>query len=245
MDRTTLKWGLLALCCGLFSAQAAESDPLAASLAELGLKPKAVADSAIPGMLQVITDNGLFFASKDGRYLLQGDAYDLKDKMHLNEQILRPYRKESLAALATSGILFKSPQEKYLVTVFTDTDCGYCRKLHSDMQQYLDAGISIRYMAFPRGGEKSETFATLRSIWCAKDQQAAMNKAKAGEDVAPAQCKNNVAEQYQLGRSFGISGTPALVLADGTLIPGYQPAEALAKALAEQAKVLAETAKAG
>jgi len=245
MDRNSLKWGLLALACSMFSAQAAAPDPLAASLAELGLTPKAVADSAIPGMLQVITDNGLFFASKDGRFLLQGDAYDLHEKMHLNEQILRPYRKDSLAALANSGIMFKSPQEKYLVTVFTDTDCGYCRKLHSDMQQYLDAGISIRYMAFPRGGEKSETFATLRSIWCAKDQQGAMNKAKAGEEVSPSQCKNNVAEQYQLGRSFGISGTPALVLADGTLIPGYQPAEALAKALAEQAKVLAETAKAG
>lgn len=236
MKGISLKASLLALACSVFAATAASPDPLEASLAELGLKANSVADSPIPGMLQVFTDNGLFFASKDGRYLLQGDAYDLKEKMHLNEQILRPYRQASLAKMADSGILFKAPNEKYLVTVFTDTDCGYCRKLHHDMQQYLDAGISIRYLAFPRGGENSETFATLRSIWCAKDKQSAMNKAKAGETVSPAQCQNNVAEQYKLGRSFGITGTPALVLADGTMIPGYQPAEALAKALEQLAK---------
>lgn len=209
---------------------------LAQQLAELGLKPTSVANSPVPGLLQVFTDRGLFFASADGQYLIQGEVFDLKNKVHINEEVMKPMRLAGVKKMAASAIEFKAKNEKFAVTVFTDTDCGYCRKLHSEMQDYLDAGITVRYLAYPRGGENSQTFSTLESIWCSKDKQGAMNKAKSGSEVSVAKCATNVAAQYHMGQSFGISGTPALVLPDGSLIPGYQPAAALAAALTQLAK---------
>lgn len=230
---------LLALpSVSVLAAPAASSvDPkLAKQLAELGLKPTSVANAPVPGLLQVFTDRGLFFASADGQYLIQGEVFDLKNKVHVNEEVMKPMRQAGVKQMSASAIEFKAKNEKFAVTVFTDTDCGYCRKLHSEMQDYLDAGITVRYLAYPRGGENSQTFSTLESIWCSKDQQGAMNKAKSGSEVSVAKCQNTVAAQYRLGQSFGISGTPALVLPDGTLIPGYQPAAALAAALTQLAK---------
>lgn len=209
---------------------------LAKQLAELGLKPTSVANAPVPGLLQVFTDRGLFFASADGQYLIQGEVFDLKNKVHVNEEVMKPMRQAGVKQMSASAIEFKAKNEKFAVTVFTDTDCGYCRKLHSEMQDYLDAGITVRYLAYPRGGENSQTFSTLESIWCSKDQQGAMNKAKSGSEVSVAKCQNTVAAQYHLGQSFGVNGTPALVLPDGTLIPGYQPAAALAAALTQQVK---------
>jgi len=209
---------------------------LAQQLAELGLKPTSVANAPVPGLLQVFTDRGLFFASADGQYLIQGEVFDLKNKVHVNEEVMKPMRQAGVKQMSASAIEFKAKNEKFAVTVFTDTDCGYCRKLHSEMQDYLDAGITVRYLAYPRGGENSQTFNTLESIWCSKDKQGAMNKAKSGSEVSVAKCATNVAAQYHMGQSFGISGTPAIVLPDGSLIPGYQPAAALAAALTQLAK---------
>ena len=205
-------------------------------LAELGLKPRSVANSPVPGLLQVFTDRGLFFASADGQYLIQGEVFDLNNKVHVNEEVMKPMRQQGVKQMTASAIEYKAKDEKFVVTIFTDTDCGYCRKLHNEMPDYLNAGITVRYLAYPRGGENSQTFRTLESIWCSKDQQGAMDKAKAGGEVSVAKCGNDVAAQYQLGQSFGIAGTPALVLPDGTLIPGYQPAAALAAALTQLAK---------
>jgi len=205
-------------------------------MAEIGLKPTSVANAPLPGLLQVFTDRGLFFATADGQYLIQGDVFDLKNKVHVNEQLMKPMRLAGVNKMTPNAIEFKAKNEKFVVTVFTDTDCGYCRKLHSEIQDYLDAGITIHYLAYPRGGENSETFNTLESIWCSKDKPGAMSKAKSGSAVSVAKCDNSVAAQYQLGQSFGVTGTPALVLPDGTLIPGYQPAAALAATLSQLAK---------
>lgn len=207
---------------------------LEASFAEIGLKVNSVADSPVPGLLQVLTDHGLFFASQDGRYLVEGQVFDLQKKAMVNDQIMASVRKVGIDKMKASAIEFKAPNEKHVITVFTDTSCGYCRKLHNEMQTYLDAGITVRYLAFPRGGVQSETFSQLQSIWCAPNKQDAMTKAKSGEFVAASNCKNNVAEQYKLGASFGIQGTPAIVLPDGSMIPGYQPAAQLVAAMASK-----------
>lgn len=209
---------------------------LEASFADIGLKVNSVADSPVTGLVQVLTDHGLFFASKDGRYLVEGQVYDLKNKNMINDQIMATVRKSGIDKLKASAIEFKSPQEKHVVTVFTDTSCGYCRKLHSELQTYLDAGITVRYLAFPRGGLQSETYGQLQSIWCASNKQDALTKAKSGEFVAQNNCKNNVAEQYEVGASFGIQGTPAIVLPDGSMIPGYQPAAQLLTTLTAKGK---------
>ena len=229
-----MKKVVLGLVLAFSTASLAASDndaKLKASMAQVGLKVNSVADSVVPGLQQVLTDRGLFFAANNGQFLIEGNIYDLANKQLVNDKILQGVRKNGVAAMKSSVIEYKAKDEKHVVTVFTDTSCGYCRKLHSEMQSYLDQGITVRYLAFPRGGVPSETYNDLQSIWCAKDQQQAMDKAKAGEQIPAAQCQNTVAEQYSLGQSFGVSGTPAIVLADGTLIPGYQPAAALAGTL--------------
>lgn len=223
---------MLALTAGSLAAAVSDDHAkLKAELAAVGLKVNSVADSVIPGVQQVLTDKGLFFSANQGQYLIEGNIYDLTNKQLVNDKILQQVRKSGIQSMQGSVIEYKAKDEKHAITVFTDTSCGYCRKLHSEMQTYLDQGITVRYLAFPRGGVASETFTELQSIWCAKNPQQAMDKAKAGDTIAAAQCTNTVAEQYNLGQSFGISGTPAIVLADGTLIPGYQPASALAATL--------------
>jgi thiol:disulfide interchange protein DsbC len=223
---------MLALTAGSLSAAVADDHAqLKATLAEIGLKVNSVADSVVPGLQQVLTDKGLFFSTNKGQFLIEGSVYDLTNRQLVNDKILQDVRKSGIAAMRDSAIEFKAKDEKHAITVFTDTSCGYCRKLHSELQTYLDKGITVRYLAFPRGGVSSETYTELQSIWCAKNPQQAMNKAKSGDKIAIAQCPNNVAAQYSLGQSFGISGTPAIVLEDGTLIPGYQPAAALVSTL--------------
>ncbi|EGM78650.1 protein-disulfide isomerase [Rheinheimera sp. A13L] len=205
------------------------------AFSEVGLNVKAVADSTVPGMLQVQTDKGLFFMSENKQYLFEGNIYDLKNKKLVNEDILKDIRKAGVKEFNDSAIEFKAADEKYVVHIFTDTSCGYCRKLHDEMADFNKAGITVRYLAFPRGGVQSATYDELQSIWCAKDTQQAMTDGKAGKAVKQASCKNTVAQQYELGQSFGINGTPALILPDGRLIPGYQPAAALAATLSQEA----------
>lgn len=205
------------------------------AFSEVGLNVKAVADSTVPGMLQVQTDKGLFFMSENKQYLFEGNIYDLKNKKLVNEDILKDIRKAGVKDFDNSVIEFKAPDEKYVVHVFTDTSCGYCRKLHNEMADLNKAGITVRYLAFPRGGVQSATYDELQSIWCAKDSKQALTDAKNGKAVQQASCQNKVAQQYELGQSFGINGTPALILPDGRLIPGYQPAAALVAALSQSA----------
>src|SRR5690606_35260891 len=116
-------------------------------------------------------------------------------------------------------------------TVFTDIDCGYCRKLHAEMQGYNELGIGVSYLFFPRSGLKTASYDKAVSVWCAADQQKAMDKAKAGSQVAEKQCDNPVAEQYQAGLASGVTGTPALILQDGTMLPGYMPPDQLKQRL--------------
>jgi thiol:disulfide interchange protein DsbC len=216
------------------SAQAVLPD-VNQAFSEIGLNVKTVADSTVPGMLQVQTDKGLFFISENKQYLFEGNIYDLKNKKLVNEDILKGIRKAGLKDFNDSVIEFKATNEKYVIHVFTDTSCGYCRKLHNEMADLNKAGITVRYLAFPRGGIQSATYDELQSIWCSKDAKQALTDAKGGKAVKQASCQNNVAQQYELGQSFGISGTPALILPDGSLIPGYQPAAALVAALSQNA----------
>src|SRR5690606_13363610 len=121
---------------------------------------------------------------------------------------------------------------KAVVSVFTDVDCGYCRKLHKEVPQLNAMGIEVRYLAYPRAGIGSESYQKLVTIWCAKDRQTAMTRFKNGEHVATSTCKDNpISDQYTLGDKMGVNGTPALVKVDGELIPGYMPADDLAKTL--------------
>ena len=198
----------------------------------LGANVTSVTKSPVAGFYEVLTPRGLFYASADGRYLMQGSIYDLdNDLKNITEQKMATVRKVKLETYTDSMIVFPAKNAKHTVTVFTDVDCCYWQKLHANMAQYIALGITVRYMAFPRGGPRSPAWGKMQSLWCSDDQHKAMDDLKAGSAIAKASCDNKVGEHYQLGIEFGVTGTPAIILDDGSLIPGFKPPAQLLAAL--------------
>lgn len=188
----------------------------------------AIADSPLPGILQVRLGGDIVYISDDGRYLLQGRLLDLETREDLTDQAKGEIRRDLMSDLDRDQLISFGPDTaEYEITVFTDVDCGYCRRLHEQIEAYNEAGIRIHYAAFPRAGVGSGTFEKMVSVWCAQDQQSAMDLAKAGGTPKPAECESPVTEQYRLGQAMGVTGTPALLTPDGQLIPGYVPPDDL------------------
>ncbi len=173
----------------------------------------------------------IFYMSENGQYMLEGKLVDLKNRINLKTQTENSMRKELMADHAENlqSIDFYPDAMKDHITVFTDIDCGYCRKLHEDMQGYNDLGIGVSYVFFPRAGLQSESFDKAVNVWCAADQQQAMTAAKSGQNIEPKMCKNPITSQFQLGIQAGVHkvGTPTVVFSDGSLVPGYLPPEAM------------------
>jgi len=136
-----------------------------------------------------------------------------------------------------SMIIFspKNGKVKHTITVFTDIDCGYCRKLHSAIDEYNELGIRVRYLAYPRAGIGSASYDKAVAVWCAKDRKKAMTQAKNNQSVNSGKCANPVAEHFEMGSKIGVRGTPALVLESGQLVPGYVPPQRLAAILEKDA----------
>lgn len=226
----------LALVLGSSLSLAADPDQvIRQSLTSLdsSLPIEAIAESPMPGIYQVQLQGGRqLYTSADGQFLLQGYLFQVKDGQAVNLTEIEESRavaKQINAIPAKEMVVFAPKAPKTHITVFTDTDCGYCQKLHSEVSELNRLGVEVRYVAFPRQGLNSPAAKELVSVWCAKDQQAAMNRAKSRKGVDEAQCDNPVAKQYELGQMIGVNGTPAIVLANGKMIPGYQPAAQLAK----------------
>lgn len=225
---------LLGASCAL--AQAATPDAvIRKSLEQLqpGLTIESVSKSPMPGLYQVRLPGGrLLYASGDGEFLIQGHLFQVKDGKGLNltQQAESQGVAEHINAIPREQMVIFAPDKpKAYITVFTDPDCGYCQKLHSEVPELNRQGIEVRYLAFPRQGPGSQGDTTLISIWCAKDRQQAMNKAKTRQPVPAATCENPVHQQFELGQLLGVNGTPSIVLANGQMIPGYQPADELAR----------------
>ncbi|MBT8071240.1 MAG: thioredoxin fold domain-containing protein [Xanthomonadales bacterium] len=187
-------------------------------------KTIAVSETPIAGVLQVQINSDIVYVTSDGKYLLQGQIMDIDSRSNLTDQAKSGIRLDLLTGLnEDEQITFAPVEPEHSVLVFTDIDCGYCRKLHNEMAEYNEQGIAIHYLAFPRAGIGSASFDKFVSVWCADDQKSALTLAKNGSDPEPQKCPNPIAEQYDLGREVGVTGTPALVTTDGTLIPGYMP----------------------
>ena len=192
----------------------------------------AISETPIEGLLQVQINSDIVYVTGDGKYLLQGQIMDLDTRENITDQAKSGIRLELLTDLdPDEQISFEPEKSKYDLLVFTDIDCGYCRKLHNQMAEYNEEGIAIHYMAFPRAGIGSASYDKFVSFWCADDKKEALTLAKNGSDPAPQKCPNPIADQYQLGREIGVTGTPALVTTDGTLIPGYMPPATLRQRL--------------
>jgi len=197
------------------------------------LKDVTIEKSEVANFYQVSSGPVVFFISKDGKYLFSGDLIDLDhQQFNITENVKKKALVTSLKNFGESNMVVFAPKEakdiKHTITVFTDIDCGYCQKFHSEIDKYNQLGFKVRYMAFPRAGEKSESFDTAVKVWCAADKQAAMTKAKRGEKIEGPLCQTKtVADSFALGGLAGIRGTPAIVFEDGTIVPGYLPPDRL------------------
>lgn len=196
-----------------------------------------VTPSPLPGIYQVqIVGGPMLYVVNDGEYFFDGNLYAVRPGAFLDVRdaaLVKP-RKEMMAAIPRNSMIIFSPtgETRAVINVFTDVDCGFCRKLHQEVPQLNSLGIEVRYLAFPRAGPDSESYRKIATAWCAKNPQETLTRLKNGEAVPIDVCANNpVAEQFQLGQQAGVNGTPAIVLMDGTLLPGYRPANVLAQIL--------------
>lgn len=243
-----LAWATLV---SIFSAQIVSAadmattpaDELAAVKAAIekmapGNKIDRIQATSIPSIYEVMMGAEVVYISKDGRYMLQGDLIDINAKKNLTEDQRAKGRIKLLSAVKPSDMIIFSPKTpKHVVAVFTDIDCPYCRKMHDEIAAYNRLGIEIRYLAFPRAGLNTESYNKMVAVFCAPDRKAAMTAAKANKPVPAKTCVNPVEAHMRLVSELGLTGTPTLILKDGSIIPGYVPAERLAAALNEKFKL--------
>ncbi len=199
------------------------------------LKLDSVKPSEIDGLYEVTMGADILYVSEDGKYLVQGHLIDIAARKDMTEEKLANIRKLAIESLGEDqSIIFRPEKSKYKVSVFTDIDCGYCRKLHSEIDQYMAEGITIQYLFYPRAGKGSESYKKAVSVWCADDRKAALTAAKQGKTPEAKTCDNPVDEHMRLGAEFGARGTPMIVTEKGNIFPGYMPAKQLARALAAE-----------
>lgn len=204
-------------------------------------KPDSIKPAVIPGMYEAVFGPQVVYVSKDGRYVLEGDLYDLNTRTNLTEDRRRAGREKVIASIDPSTMIdFKPKKVKYTITAFTDIDCAFCRKMHNHMADYNKLGIEFRYLSFPRSGMNTSSFYKAVSVWCAKDRKQAITDAKNGESLKKIQaipqvkdkdCRSIVMNHMQAAREVGVTGTPTLVLSNGQVIPGYVEPNRLIKIL--------------
>ncbi|MEY0336841.1 bifunctional protein-disulfide isomerase/oxidoreductase DsbC [Providencia stuartii] len=230
MKHKLLLW---AACIATFSASvsaATDDKVIEEKLARYNISVESIKPSPIVGLNTIDTSDGIIYVTDDGKYLLQGPIYDLSGKMPVN--ISNQPLMKKVEALKDEMIVFKAPKEKYVVTVFIDITCSYCKKFHESVGELNSKGITVRYLAYPRQGLEHESAKQMASIWCNALPQSALTKAFKGDEVAMIdECKIDLSKHVKLGSQFKMTGTPAIVLPDGQLLSGYLSPDKLLKIL--------------
>ena len=191
----------------------------------------------MPGIYEVQVEGGpVLFVSADGSHFVDGSLYQITPTQFIDVREVRmtALRRQIFSTMDTDDfIVFKPEGEtKAILNVFTDIDCGYCRKLHREVPALNQMGVEVRYLAYPRAGVDSQSYKKIATAWCADDPNMALTNFKNGRESNIAVCDDNpVAEQYALGSSIGVNATPATILMDGTLLLGYRTADDFAQLL--------------
>jgi thiol:disulfide interchange protein DsbC len=228
----------------------AKNDDLRVQLAKKipGAKPEDVHPTQIAGLYEISMGASTAYISADGKYLISGDLYEIDSKTNLSDVRRAAYRSQAIAAIKESDTIVFEPstKPKHTITVFIDVDCGYCRKLHSEMAQLNKLGIRVRYTAYPRSGPGTSSWAKMETVWCSKDRRLALARAQQDQDIGNAKCgATPVAGQFKLGEDLGVNGTPAIFTENGDYIGGYLPPQKLAEYLDELKSQTAASKKAG
>ena len=219
------------------AAAAKAADPRVELAAKIpGATPEDLRPTPVPGIYELTHGAAISYVSSDGKYLFSGDLYKVAENGEF-PNLSTPRRQELRAKLIgdvpeSEMVIFGPKDAKYTITVFTDVDCPWCRRLHSEMADYNKAGIRVRYLAWPRTGPATESWARAQGVWCSLNRAEAFTRATHGDAIKPASCAQDpVKRHYELGKELGVRGTPGVVLPDGELVPGYVPAAELVKHL--------------
>lgn len=199
-------------------------DPRVAIASKIpGTKPEDLRATPVPNLYEMSRGSEIAYVTTDGKYAISGDMIDLAKNDNLTETRRRDIRSRQIEAVPESDmIVFGPANPKYTVTVFTDVDCAYCRELHRQIGEYNRLGIRVRYIFYPRTGPNTESWTKAEEVWCSRNRNDALTRAKLDQPLQAKPCTNNpVARTYALGQDFGLQGTPAIVLADGEMIGGY------------------------
>lgn len=205
-----------------------------------GVDASDIKDSPLPGVYQVAVGSSIAYVTADGRYLIEGDIYDLSTSENITEDTRSKARAALLGSVPRDDMIVFSPKDgkvKHTITMFTDIDCGYCRQFHRDIDKVTALGIEVHYLFYPRTGPNTESWTKAEEVWCAKDRKGALTKAKLGGQLPSATCADNpVQEHWDLGQEVGVRGTPAIFAENGALLGGYLPPQELEQRLDEVAK---------
>lgn len=223
----------LALACAAwlaFAVPAVAADVRAEIARKLDIRVEDVKPSPVPGLFEVSSGAEIAYVTADGRFYIHGDVFDMDTRDNLTDRRRNSVRAGLLAAFPDSdAVIFGPADARYTIDVFTDVDCTYCRKLHSEIAEINRLGLRVRYLMYPRSGPGTDSWRKAEAVLCAKDRRDALTRAKRGENLPKAGCKTDaVTRSFQLGQDVGISGTPGILTAGGDLIPGYMPPNALA-----------------
>ena len=229
------KLGFTLFSAGLISANVMADDAnLKATLEKMGATNVRISNSAIPNFKTASSNEGVVYISNDGHYVLNGQIQVLELKNGKVTDITHQSKMTELNALQNEMITYPAKNEKYVVNIFMDITCHYCHLVHQRIKEYNDEGITLRFLAFPRGGMNTQTARQMEAIWTATDKVKALNDAENGKLPKTLKAPNIVKKHYDLGIQFGVTGTPYMVTETGSVIGGYVEPKQLAKMLAEE-----------
>ncbi len=195
-----------------------------------GIGVTSLEPSPVPGLFELVTDGQIYYVDENAEYLVDGSLIRLSDRENLTDARLGGIQMALIDDMGEENMLIYEPEvpSNRSITVFTDISCGYCRRLHGEIDTLLDDGVRVRYLLFPRAGLGSQGHKDLESVWCADDPQAAMTNAKSGGKIEPKSCDNPIESHVALAERLGLRGTPLIYTDSGVKIPGYREATVLA-----------------
>ncbi|HEY5559643.1 MAG TPA: DsbC family protein [Steroidobacteraceae bacterium] len=233
---------MLALTASAATTQPAPKPDVRAEIARrLEVKLEDIRPSPIVGLYEIRSGAEVGYVSEDGRFYVDGDVFDMKSKANLTEQRRQEGRIGLMARVSDGDAIIFAPTGavRHTLTVFTDVDCTYCRRLHQEIGELNRLGIRVRYLMYPRNGPDTESWRKAEAVWCSADRHDALTRAKRGESVKSGKCETPIAAHYALGQELGIQGTPGIITDRGEYLAGYLPAASMAEYLEMSAKTAA------
>ena len=230
-----MKFLLFFLLCNILFSNEEDIENKVSELLPPGVKLNFITDSPLENFYALnVSSNNILYVSKDFKFVFTGELIDLSGSypISINEQYSKRLINNLLSDINEEDVIeFQSKGEKHKLKVFTDVECAYCRMFHSEISDLMDNGVTIQYLAFPRDGVLGKNYENMVTAWCSKDRKATITKLKNSETVDTLTCQNPVEDQFILGRTLGVTGTPTIFLEDGLKIRGYIPAKELIKIL--------------